>query len=70
MFDELGKQIANIMVTTMPSWQRYEEGKVEIHNIRGNLAGYTNYQCAPTCRRVPDPAERRSLGGANITGTP
>src|SRR5262249_23672420 len=27
-FDVLGKQIANIEATTMPSWQRFDEGKV------------------------------------------
>jgi len=54
--DSEGQIVANLMINTMPSWQRPDEGKVEIHN-QGNLGLYVNYQCAPTCRRVRDPAE-------------
>ena len=75
VLNELGKEIANVMVTSLPSWQRFDEGKVEIHNggggrtgngnlaSGGGLAAYVNYQCAPMCRRVPDPAENASQGG-------
>jgi hypothetical protein len=73
-----GEEVANVMVNTMPSWQRYDEGKVEIYNgggrkgstgngnlgSGGGLAAYVNYQCAPQCRRVPGPAENASSGAA------
>jgi hypothetical protein len=72
-----GEVVANLMINTMPSWQRYDEGKVEIHNrsypkkggdggdaSSGGLAAFVNYQCAPTCRRVPDPVENASQGAA------
>jgi len=58
--DHKGDVVANVMVNMMPSWQRFEEGKVEIHKSggrAGNLARFVNYQCTPICRRVPDPAE-------------
>ena len=72
--NDRGEVVANLMINTMPSWQRYDEGKVEIHNgggggrstgngnlgNGGGLAAFVNYQCAPTCRRVPDPAENAS----------
>ena len=72
--NDRGEVVANLMINTMPSWQRYDEGKVEIHNgggggrstgngnleRGGGLASFVNYQCAPTCRRVPDPAENAS----------
>jgi hypothetical protein len=53
--DNEGQVVAILMINTMPSWQRPDEGKVEIR--KGNLGVYVNYQCAPTCRRVRDPAE-------------
>jgi hypothetical protein len=55
--DAEGQVAAILMINTMPSWQRPDEGKVEIHNRKGNLGLYVNYQCAPTCRRVRDPSE-------------
>src|SRR5262249_13250288 len=66
--DSVGQVVAILMINTMPSWQRPDEGKVEIHNrsypatgvnghSSGSLATYVNYQCAPTCRRVRDPSE-------------
>jgi len=75
--DNEGQVVAILMINTMPSWQRSDEGKVEIHN-QGNLGLYVNYQCAPTCRRVRDPSERSqgnvvsgvgAQGGANITNS-
>jgi hypothetical protein len=76
--DAKGDVVANLMINTMPSWQRYDEGKVEVHNRsypakkeggggdndKGGLAAFVNYQCAPTCRRVPDPIENASQGVA------
>jgi hypothetical protein len=76
--DSEGQVVAILMVNTMPSWQRPDEGKAEIHN-RKNLATFTNYQCAPTCRRVRDPAEGSqsnavsgvgAQGGTTITVNP
>src|SRR5262249_48955923 len=73
--DGEGQVVAILMINTMPSWMRPDEGKVEIHN-RSNPALFTNYQCAPTCRRVRDPSELRQTnsvegvgadGGANIS---
>jgi len=66
--DSEGQVVANLMINTMPSWQRPDEGKVEIHNrsypatgvnghSSGSLATYVSFQCAPTCRRVRDPSE-------------
>jgi hypothetical protein len=66
--DSEGQVVANLMINTMPSWQRPDEGKVEIHNrsypatgvkghSSGSLATYENFQCDPTCRRVRDPSE-------------
>ena len=80
--NDRGEVVANLMINTMPSWQRYDEGKVEIHNgggggrstgngnlgNGGGLAAFVNYQCAPTCRRVPDPAENASVATSG-TGT-
>jgi hypothetical protein len=69
--DSDGQVVANLMINTMPSWQRPDEGKVEIHN-GSKLADFVNYQCAPTCRRVRDPSGRSqsnsvSGGGQGIT---
>ena len=35
--DTEGQVVAILMINTMPSWQRPDEGKVEIHNLKGNL---------------------------------
>jgi hypothetical protein len=67
--DYKGDVVANVMVNMMPSWQRFEEGKVEIHKT-GNLASFVNYQCTPICRRVPDPAENFRQGVAPPGTTP
>jgi hypothetical protein len=82
--DSEGQVAAVLMINTMPSWQRYDEGKVEIHNKsfpalsqreggkgEGSLAPYENYQCAPTCRRVRDPAgssQGNSVAGVGAQG--
>jgi hypothetical protein len=80
--DSEGQVVAILMINTMPSWQRYDEGKVEIHNrsfpfpsksggggdnSSGGLAAFVNFQCAPTCRRVRDPAEN-ALQGNRVPG--
>jgi len=76
--DSEGQVVANLMINTMPSWQRPEEGKVEIHKGT-KLETFVNYQCAPTCRVVRDPAGGSQFnavsgvgaqggGNTNITG--
>jgi hypothetical protein len=65
--------VANVMINTMPSWQRFDEGKVEIYNggrKTGGLANFVNYQCNPICRRVPDPVENPRQGVAPPGTTP
>jgi hypothetical protein len=54
--DSEGQVVANLMINTMPSWQRPDEGKVQIHD-GSNLGRFVNYQSAPACRRVRDPGE-------------
>jgi hypothetical protein len=65
-----GQLVANLVITTMPSWQRFDEGKMEIHNNK-QLAGYVNYQCDPICRRVRDPSgssQGNSVQGVGAQG--
>jgi hypothetical protein len=57
LLDGEGLEIANVIVTAVPSWRRFNEGKVQIYNKHDNLPGYTNYQCAPTCVRIEDKYE-------------
>jgi hypothetical protein len=57
LLDGEGIEIANVIVKALPSWQRFNDGKVQVYNKKDNLAGYTNYQCAPTCVRIEDKYE-------------
>jgi hypothetical protein len=59
LVDRNGQEVGNVVVTVAyPEQPRVREGnKVEVHNKRSNLAGYTNYICNPICIRVADPLE-------------
>ena len=59
LVDRSGQEVANVVVTVAyPEQALVRQGnKVEVHNKRSNLAGFTNYICNPICIRVADPME-------------
>ena len=59
LVDRSGQEVANVVVTVAyPEQALVRQGsKVEVHNKRSNLAGFTNYICNPICIRVGDPNE-------------